>query len=92
MTKRRSGIPKLQLPSFGKPMPRIRTNYTGWWTTIRQRQLTQFPLCARCGLVATVVHHIVPIEAGGHRFDYSNLESLCEPCHRLHHSHRADNH
>ena len=92
MTKRRSSIPKLSLPSWGSKLPRQRVGYSGWWATIRLRQLTQYPMCNRCGVVATVVHHIVPIEAGGARFDYSNLESLCEPCHRLHHSHRADNH
>ncbi len=85
-SRRMSSIPKLQLPSYGQPLPRIRVQYSGWWSTIRRRQLTAYPLCGRCGAIATEVHHKVPIEAGGHRFDYSNLESICGPCHRAHHS------
>lgn len=84
-------IPRLKIPSYGKAWPRDRISYSGWWTTIRRRQLTAYPLCARCGAVATEVHHRVPVQQGGHRYDYSNLESICEPCHRSHHSHRADN-
>jgi 5-methylcytosine-specific restriction protein A len=30
---------------------------------------------------ANVVDHIVPVKQGGERFDRSNLQSLCVPCH-----------
>jgi 5-methylcytosine-specific restriction endonuclease McrA len=60
---------------------------TARWKRIRQHQLTEHPLCARCSkrgriTAATVAHHRLP-----HRgnealfFDPANLESVCAPCH-----------
>jgi len=39
------------------------------------------PLCARCGVIATEVHHVLALSEGGAPFDLSNLESLCGSCH-----------
>jgi 5-methylcytosine-specific restriction endonuclease McrA len=91
VTKRRSSIPKLSLPSWGKAL-NTKVQYSGWWTTIRQRQLTAVPKCERCGALATEVHHRIPVSQGGPRYLFSNLESICGPCHRAHHGHRPDNH
>jgi 5-methylcytosine-specific restriction protein A len=32
-------------------------------------------------MAAKVVDHILPIKKGGERFERSNLQSLCVPCH-----------
>ena len=44
------------------------------------------PLCVECvkkdqTVVAKVVDHVKPINAGGARLDDNNLQSLCESCH-----------
>lgn len=64
------------------------------WRRFRQAQLAEHPLCAgwptgsRCGRVASHVDHIRSLgtfpegparEAA--RFDWGNVQSLCEPCH-----------
>lgn len=56
------------------------------WRNTRAAVLRDNPLCARCeskGLLqpAKVVDHIVPVKAGGERYDRANLQSLCVPCH-----------
>ena len=53
----------------------------------RERRLRAEPLCRHCksaGLVrlATVVDHITPLDKGGTDAD-DNVQSLCEPCHRI---------
>jgi len=53
----------------------------------RERRLRDEPLCRHCksaGLVriATVVDHITPLDKGG-TDDDDNVQSLCEPCHRI---------
>ncbi|MBO5821073.1 MAG: HNH endonuclease [Alistipes sp.] len=30
---------------------------------------------------ATIVDHITPINSGGARFDFTNLQGLCDTCH-----------
>jgi 5-methylcytosine-specific restriction protein A len=44
------------------------------------------PLCRHCakkGLIveASMVDHIVPLTAGGEKYDDDNLQSLCDRCH-----------
>ena len=63
------------------------------WKELRVRKLRTNPLCERCaerGLVvaASQVHHVRPIEdttsldeMRARAFDWSNLQSLCIPCH-----------
>lgn len=56
------------------------------WRKTRTAFLKQYPLCLACGAIgktvaATVVDHIQPIKAGGTRFDWDNLQSLCVSCH-----------
>jgi len=51
------------------------------WRYTRLAKLSATPYCEHCGNPATCVDHILPIEDGGHPFDYSNLQSLCFKCH-----------
>ncbi|WP_082745449.1 MULTISPECIES: HNH endonuclease signature motif containing protein [Alphaproteobacteria] len=59
----------------------------GWaWDQLRARILKGEPLCRSCrkagrSVVATTVDHIVPKHRGG-TDDESNLQSLCDPCHK----------
>ena len=48
--------------------------------------LSQDPLCRTCSIagriaLATVVDHIVPVNAKGARFHIANLQGLCVACH-----------
>lgn len=65
--------------------------YDANWRKLRRQKLRANPLCEECergGLVvvATMVHHILPIEEGGEVLDWDNLMSLCEICHDKKHS------
>ncbi len=51
------------------------------WYAFRADYLRRYPACRRCGQPATEAHHVVPLRAGGLRFDPSNLEPLCKPHH-----------
>ena len=51
------------------------------WRTLRKRVLAEEPLCRRCGAVAVLVDHIIPIADGGAKWDRANLRPLCDPCH-----------
>lgn len=56
------------------------------WRATRKYFIVDNPLCVECernGLTvaADVVDHITPINEGGARFDFENLQSLC---HRHH--------
>lgn len=60
------------------------------WQRLRERQLTDHPLCAMCmerGEVvqAKVVDHVKPHAGDPELFwDSANLQSLCAPCHDIH--------
>ena len=58
-------------------------SHLGWqWSRVRARWLMQHPTCAKCGLAAQHVHHMVPrVVAPERTLDYTNLMSLCEACH-----------
>lgn len=86
MTKRQSTIPVLKIPSFGQPFPKPKRPYDSRRVRkARLLKLTAQPGCERCGSVAVHVHHRVPIRAGGHPYDFANLESLCLSCHHQEH-------
>lgn len=63
------------------------------WKALRANKLRSNPICEECekrklSTLATEVHHITPVESVSHEFgmrqlmfNYSNLESLCHPCH-----------
>lgn len=59
---------------------------TARWQRVRDRQLSEHPLCERClvsGIVevATVVHHVHAHKGDVVKFWNSPFESLCAPCH-----------
>ena len=59
---------------------------TQQWKNLREIKLSQDPLCELCKdrhktTPATLVHHMIPTDAGGEMWDMSNLQSLCNPCH-----------
>ncbi|GHU52884.1 HNH endonuclease [Clostridia bacterium] len=65
--------------------PQTVKRYGGAWRKIRARVLQANPLCNECKqhgrfVLATEVHHIKPLSAGG-THDYENLMSLCHSCH-----------
>lgn len=52
------------------------------WQLTRRLVLHDQPICARCdNALATDVHHIVDLEAGGDPWARANLEALCHSCH-----------
>ena len=66
-----------------------RRGYDRRWAAVRAIKLRTGPLCERCGKVATVVHHVVPVEDRPDlRLDLANLESLCRSCHEIEHGRR----
>lgn len=59
---------------------------SGRWRAVRAAVLREQPLCRVCAeagvsVPAQVVDHVVPIKLGGARFDRTNLQALCVPCH-----------
>jgi len=66
-------------------VPANQRGYDSNWTAFRNMYIRQHPICVRCSSVATVVHHIKPIDQGGDKHDESNLEALCRRCHEIHH-------
>lgn len=60
--------------------------YDKKWETVRLLKLRDAPLCEMCEkngklVVATEVHHIVPVSEGGDCYMLDNLMSLCHSCH-----------
>lgn len=52
------------------------------WQILRRHVLFEEPFCASgCGALATDVHHLVDISAGGNPWDPTNLQPLCHACH-----------
>lgn len=70
--------------------PDINKKYGRAWKRIRDRHMSQHPLCEQCEkdgkiVPAAEVHHKIPISKGGtHARD--NLMSVCRSCHnKIHH-------
>jgi len=59
--------------------------YDTQWTKFSQWYKRKNPICVKCGRVAYIVHHIVPLPRG-QKYDLDNLQSLCRPCHDLVHT------
>lgn len=60
--------------------------YGGDWPEVRKAYLNHYPLCERCEIIgkiipAVMVHHKIPLDQGGERLNFSNLEALCRECH-----------
>ena len=74
--------------------PAVRRRYGRAWKRIRDRHISQHPLCEQCEkegklIPAAEVHHKIPLTAGG-THDKSNLISLCKSCHAKIHAERGD--
>ena len=64
--------------------PAVRRRYGRAWKRIRDRYVSQHPLCEQClehGILRPVeeVHHKIPLAEGG-THEESNLISLCKEC------------
>lgn len=64
--------------------------YDTRWKKVRDIYISSHPFCEECikennFIKATLVHHIKPIEDGGEKYDFNNLESLCQTHHMLIH-------
>ena len=57
--------------------PANQRGYDSHWTKFRSMYLRQHPVCVRCGRMANVVHHIIPLDEGGEKFSEDNLMALC---------------
>ena len=67
------------------------------WQRLRAMYLSQHPVCEQCDkngktTIATVVHHVVPIEDAKDimmmerlAYDWHNLMALCDECHEIIH-------
>ena len=58
------------------------------WRKLREYKLRLNPICEHCqqrdeGTPAVMVDHIKPIIEGGEPLELSNLQSLCDLCHRF---------
>lgn len=51
------------------------------WRAVRNQVIKSEPFCRICGAAATLVDHIIPIEAGGAKLKVENLQPLCQTCH-----------
>ena len=54
--------------------------YDAEWRKVRDEFLRSYPYCARCGVRATTVHHVIRKDVGGSD-NWNNLEALCTRCH-----------
>lgn len=68
--------------------PAHKRGYDSRWYRVRRSYIIKHPLCEKCSLLgrtvmAAIVDHIVPLSAGGPKYDHSNLQSLCRSCHAL---------
>ena len=74
--------------------PAVRRRYGRGWKRIRDRYVSQHPLCEQClehGILRPVkeVHHKIPLAEGG-THEENNLIFLCKECHSRIHAKRGD--
>lgn len=71
---------------------RARLYKSAAWTSARDRQLREHPMCVVCGAKASVVDHRLNRARGGADLDPANLQSMCRRCHHaktIQESHRG---
>ena len=61
---------------------------TSEWKKLRNQYMQHNPFCELCdkrGVVEAghTVDHIKEIQDGGEKLEWSNLQTLCEPCHKI---------
>jgi len=72
--------------SYSKP-ELAKLYHTTRWRKLRGWYIKNNPLCVMCkenNIIkeAYLVDHIQEVYDGGSMWDYNNLQSLCDPCHR----------
>ena len=77
-----------QYDRYGRA-PDAAKRYNRAWKRIRDRYITEHPLCEDCLeqdriVPAAEVHHVVPLSRGG-TSDTRNLRALCRSCHQKRH-------
>jgi len=77
--KQRPWIVKSDKQIWGRPEDQ-RIYKSARWRRVREIVLSENPIC-KCGSLATIVDHRVPISKGGAIWDGDNLQSMCEQCH-----------
>jgi 5-methylcytosine-specific restriction endonuclease McrA len=69
-----------------KPYANSRKDVYNWrWAQLAARHKAAFPVCVnfdQCGGPAEETDHIRPLSQGGAPYAWSNLQSMCKPCHR----------
>ena len=83
--KRRAYMP-IKKAFTGRVQDNMKFYNSKAWRQKRLLKLQENPLCELCeekGLIvaAEVVDHIQEINDGGLKLSFSNLQSLCHPCH-----------
>ena len=56
------------------------------WFSLRDRVRKEEPFCRECGklgrqVLTTEIDHIKPVRLGGEKYDRTNVQGLCTPCH-----------
>lgn len=62
--------------------------YSAAWSKFAATYRRAHPVCERCGKLAFIVHHKIPLAEGGAQFDEANLMALCFKCHEQVHGRR----
>ena len=68
--------------------PKLAKQYnSSRWRNLRAYYIKRNPICVMCKAndkinTAYLVDHIKEVADGGGMWDYNNLQSLCDPCHR----------
>lgn len=83
-SKRRPWMPKKKVHT--RQVDNSKFYNSKQWRATRNFYIQANPLCEQCerdGIITggQCVDHIIPITKGGHQTDYSNLQTLCNPCH-----------
>lgn len=76
---------KYAVSSSGRHNPQSQAFYNSkdWKVLAAFKLQKENYTCEECGGIATDVHHIVPIlDDWSKRLDYSNLQALCDRCHK----------
>jgi 5-methylcytosine-specific restriction endonuclease McrA len=70
-------------------VPEVRGSRGGRWTRVSQSYRSAHPMCEVCSAkVSVVTHHLRPWQHyPALRYDYTNLQALCQGCHNDAHEH-----
>jgi len=70
-------------------MPSDPFYHTAVWQKFRDIIMRR-GVCEKCGTkVATVAHHVIPIDQGGAKLDQDNMLAVCRGCHEKIHGRKS---